>query len=178
MCVDTNSYQKIEKSCFKDHYELLNLITRLIYFADYLVMSKLLKFAYSDDYSNFIRLILKTIPGFDVDKKFELGSARWSVPISIINASLFVVHNINDFIKNIKAQGFDVNQGPQPWRGQINSINSFLNSFDVDFRNSLYHHNKYHMEKRTISSGSQIPRSEFSFKNIHMNLGTVKWYST
>ena len=71
MCEDTNSYQIIEKSCFKDHYELLNLITRLIFLANYEVMSK---FAYSNDYANFIRLILNTIPRFDADNKFELES--------------------------------------------------------------------------------------------------------
>ena len=178
MCVDTPSYQKIEKSNFKDHYELLNLITKLIYIADYETMSKLLEFAYSDDYSNFIRLILKTIPRFDVNKKFELSSFNRNKSISIINASLFVVHDVSRLIKHIKALGFNVNQGPQPWRGQINSISSFLNSFDLDFRNSLYNHNKYHVEKGTISLQSQIARSKFSFKNIHMNLGTVRWYST
>ena len=71
-----------------------------------------------------------------------------------------------------------VNRGPKVMRDQLNSISSFLACLDSEYRNNLY---KYHLDcisKGVLPYQYKVPRSKFSFRNIHMNLGKVRWYST
>jgi hypothetical protein len=48
----------------------------------------------------------------------------------------------------------------------------------MDFRSSLYNHSLYHVKKGTVSHRFALDKSKFSFRNVHMNLGNVRWYST
>lgn len=48
--------------------------------------------------------------------------------------------------------------------------------FDFDFRNSLFHHHKHHYGLGNTSIN--IPKGKFSFRNIHKNIGSVRWYTT
>jgi hypothetical protein len=77
------------------------------------------------------------------------------------------------FVNSIENRGLHINAGPQKWRGQVSSINNKLLCLDVDFRNSLYNHSVYHS-----ALNKPIPKDRFSFKNIHMNLGNVRWFSS
>jgi hypothetical protein len=91
---------------------------------------------------------------------------------------LFVVQDKEALLKNISDKGYTVSQGPQAWRGQISSINSFLNYLDVDYRNSLYHHSKVHYSKGNILKSFKdetLTKEHFSFRNIHQNLGNIRW---
>lgn len=45
---------------------------------------------------------------------------------------------------------------------------------DLDFRNSLYNHHNYFVEKGLIDKNLTLDKSKFSFKNIHMNLGNIR----
>jgi len=95
--------------------------------------------------------------------------------ISIINGCLFVVTDLELFLKDIRNKGYNINGGPQKFRAQANSMNSFLISLDIDFRNSLYNHNRYHVESGNINENLIISKDKFSFRNIHMNMGNIGW---
>jgi hypothetical protein len=91
---------------------------------------------------------------------------------------LFVVQDKETLLKNISDKGYNVSQGYKQWRGQINSINSFLNYLDVDYRNSLYNHSKLHYSKGNLDNSwkdETLTRKHFSFRNIHQNMGNVRW---
>jgi hypothetical protein len=81
-------------------------------------------------------------------------------------------------LKDISSKGYTISQGPKPWRGQINSINSFLNYLDVDYRNSLYNHSQLHYSKGNLDSSwknETLTKEHFTFRNIHQNIGNIKW---
>ena len=94
------------------------------------------------------------------------------------NKLLFVVQDKEALLKNISDKGYNINQGPQQWRGQINSINSFLNYLDTDYRKSLYNHSKLHYSKGNLDNSWKdeiLTKKHFTFRNISQILGNVKW---
>lgn len=171
---------------FESIYKLFDIVNRLSYICDYEMLSVLLDLACKKNYYEFAEIILWNFSkryfniGHQVDPDKE--------PLNLLNSSVFVVRDINILIENVKKIGYcNINEGPQPWRGQINSISHFLSSIDTDYRINIYNHYKHHLElqancrhKSTISGYTLhqediIPRSNFSFRNIHMNIGNVKW---
>jgi len=95
--------------------------------------------------------------------------------VSILNSCLFLVNDLNKFLSNIREKGYNINGGPQRCRSQTNSLNSFLSNLNLDFRESLYYHNQYHVDKGTIRENEWLPREKFSYRNIHMNINYIKW---
>ena len=95
--------------------------------------------------------------------------------VSIVNSCLIVVNDLNKFLGDIRKKGYSINGGPQRCRSEINSLKSFLSSLDIDFRESLYNHNNYHVDKGTIRESEWLPKEKFSYRNIHMNIGNVRW---
>lgn len=89
-----------------------------------------------------------------------------------------MIDDLNSLIKELQPH-FDgkVNQGPQKWRGQSDSLSHTINSIDSYFRKSLNRHNQYHVNVGNIPRGSFIGRSKFFYQN-NLNLGNVRWYST
>jgi hypothetical protein len=39
-------------------------------------------------------------------------------------------------------------------------------------------HNQYHVNMGRIPKNSLIGRSKFSYQNIHLNIGNVRWFSS
>lgn len=96
--------------------------------------------------------------------------------IHLLNNCLFVVKDIKVFIDKIRDYtNATISEGPSRLRGQVNSMNNFLNCLDKDFRNCLYEHNRYHLKRKNVSSKYFLPKSCFSFQNVHMNLGNIRW---
>ena len=94
------------------------------------------------------------------------------------NKLLFVVQDKEALLKNISDKGYNINQGPQQWRGQINSMNSFLNYLDIDYRKSLYNHSKLHYSKDNLDNSwkdETLTKKHFTFRNINQILGNIKW---
>lgn len=52
-------------------------------------------------------------------------------------------------------------------------MNSLLSNWDLDFRESMYEHYMYRLNKGNINI--DVPKKRFSFNNIHLNLGKVRW---
>nr|YP_313624.1 hypothetical orf4 [Epidermophyton floccosum]AAW78230.1 hypothetical orf4 [Epidermophyton floccosum] len=95
--------------------------------------------------------------------------------LDLINDTLFLIKDINTFLLDIRKLGYVISQGPQAWRGQINSMNHFLNNIDVDYRDNLYNHLDYHMYHGTAQFKEPLPRKAFSFKNIHKKIGNIRF---
>ena len=92
---------------------------------------------------------------------------------------IFFVPDISTFIESLKTNMTDLNQGSQKNRGRISYISHILNTIDKDFRMSMFNHNRVLLEEYGLKNDKRltfyIPKSCFSFKNIHINLGNTKW---
>ncbi len=179
-----------EHDPLKDHplnsYAIVNLINRLNYLSSNKEMSNLIDLAYNKEYSLFIEKILSSIPNnkplFDIwnsEKGILTNLMENSSDLpkaNILHNCLFIVSDMDSFLNNVRAKGYNINAGSQAWRGQINSLWHSLTHFDLDFRNSLFNHYLHHYNKRNTSK--YIPKAKFSFHNIHRNIGSVRWYTT
>jgi len=140
-------------------------------------MTYLLDYSFNKNYYEYTKIIYNSIcPNKFIDNRIILNK---DVELtSPFNRLLFVVHDKTALLKNISNKGYIITQGPQAWRGQINSINSFLNYLDVDYRESLYNHSMLHYSKGNIDKSwkdETLTRKHFSFRNIHQNLGNTRW---
>lgn len=90
---------------------------------------------------------------------------------------LFVVSDLDSFINIIKEKGFEnVNQGPQKYRGRVNSLSNKLFLINNDFIDSIgLHHFDFIQYNTRLKKGA--PYSAFSFNNINIKLGNIRWYS-
>lgn len=124
--------------------EILKLINRLIYVSRFDMLPVLLDMAYNKDYMGFIKIILGDLHDYDYNIRFIGNDEIKNAYFNIINSCLFVVKDLDALLHNISLNNYNVNAGPQKWRGQVNSINSFLSILDMDYRKSLLNHNYYH----------------------------------
>jgi hypothetical protein len=85
---------------------------------------------------------------------------------NIIFNFVFLIKDLDSLLNNLKH--LNVNEGPQKDRGKCNFLNSNLIHIDNAFRNSMYLHSN-------LICKSILTPSHFDFKNIHMNLGNVRW---
>lgn len=76
----------------------------------------------------------------------------------------------------------EVNKGPQKHRGNTSYISHILHRIDKSFRTSMYNHNRIFLDEnchnKLKKDSIYIPKSCFSYKNIHMNLGKIRFFST
>lgn len=150
----------------------------LIYVGNYEKMVSLLDNSFNKDYYEYSKIVYNTIcPEKFTNKKYILFNKDTKLT-NPFNKLLFVVKDKETLLKNISDKGYTISQGPQQWRGQVNSINSFLNYLDVDYRNSLYNHSKLHYSKSNLDNSwkdETLTKEHFTFRNIHQNLGNIKW---
>ena len=144
---------------------------KLVLQVDVSTTSLLVDLAIKKDYKTFVKKVLGSVDGFDklvkdVDYNIE--------PFNIINGCCFVVRDMENFIEPVKNKGYNINAGPQAYRGRVNSINNFLSILDMEYRKSLYNHNNYHTLRVNVYIGLKLSKDKFSFNNIHMNIGGVR----
>lgn len=70
----------------------------------------------------------------------------------VIKKLLFIVQDKEALLKSIFDKGYNINQGPQQWKGQINSMSNFLNYLYIDYRKLLYNHSKLHYNKGNLDN--------------------------
>ena len=160
-----------------DLKNLVELSSSLIYAGNYENMTCLLDNSFNKNYYEYSKIIYNTICSdkFTNKKVFFNDNVKLTNPF---NKLLFVVKDKETLLKNISDKGYNINQGSQQWRGQINSISSFLNYLDTDYRKSLYNHSKLHYTKGNIDKSWNdeiLTKEHFTFRNIHQNMGNVKW---
>jgi len=160
-----------------DLKDLVEFSYNLIYVSDYEKMTNLLDNSFNKNYYEYSKILYNTLcPNTFTNKRiFFNKNIELTSPF---NRLLFVVNDKRTLLKNISNKGYILTQGPQAWRGQINSMNSFLNYLDVDYRNSLYNHSIMHYSKGNLDNSwndETLTKKHFSFRNIHQNLGNVRW---
>lgn len=166
-------------STTKPLHEVLNIISRLVYTAKQDIMYNIFENTVHRRYMPFIENIIGTLPRYPYllckDFRYQEPSQH-----SLIKSCVFIVKDKDKFIKNISENDSfnNINTGPQKYRGQPNSASYFLSVLDKDFRENLYYHNWYHCNNNiTHPYLNRLEKKKFSFNNIHMNLGGVRWYS-
>lgn len=161
-------------------YKLISIINRINFISkDSSELAHIIDLSIKKDIIEYIHFIID--PLYKNKYKSDLNLDQWTYDpneINIINSCLYVVNDINDLKNKLTNKGYLINEGLQRWRGQINSMSGILSTMDMDYRNSLYNHNEYHVKLGEVDRDFYLPKSKFSFRNIHMNLGNVKWYST
>ena len=149
----------------------------------------LIKKVLEKDYKNLLLFILKSMKlrldkyNYDTEyaELFFKFEKYFLDKYNLLDRMIFVTSDLEGLIRDLNNElgdGIEVNQGPQKWRGQINYLNFIINKIDSDFRYSMCRHNEYHVSNRTIPENYLLGKSKFSFKNIHLNLGNVRYYST
>ncbi len=84
----------------------------------------------------------------------------------MLNSCLFVVEDINQFLDEIKKNGFPtINEGLQSARGEVNEMDRFLSSIEKDYLEYLYENHVYQYNKDNMKDFI-LPRSKFSARNI------------
>ena len=160
--------------------DLKNLVEfsySLIYLGNYEKMANLLDYSFNKNYYEYSKIIYNNL----CSSKFTNKKIIYNNDIlltSTFNRILFVVHDRQALLRNISDKGYTVTQGPPAWTGQINSINSFLNYLDTDYRNSLYSHSMLHYSKGNLDNSwkdETLIKKHFSFRNIHQNIGNTRW---
>jgi len=153
---------------------IFKLIYYLLILKDIDSMSQLLDLALNDNYKGFIKEILGSLRYYGMIN--NLNSQTNVEPFSIINGCIFIVRDLEGVVSNLrKNYNVNVNTGPQSLRGEVNSMNNSLSILDMHYRDSLYYH-IYHHSKSCMTP--RLHRSNFSYQNIHMNMGGVRFCST
>ena len=152
-------------------------INKLTVGYDYDLMGKIIDICKKKDYISFIKEILNSHEHYNriVDKIKGLEIDR---SISLINGCLFVVEDLDMFIKSLSVLSISANGGPQSKIAETSALNNFLDCLDIDFRRALYNHNKHHVDVGNIDKRLALPWGKFSYRNIHMKIGSVRYYST
>ena len=101
---------------------------------------------------------------------------------------IFIVSDVRDLVNCIKTSSIykDTNPGPIKERGGHSMIGNILYEFDRNFRYSIYNHyllynhrikNHYLLHNYSINNDNFVDLrfDNFSYKNIHCNLGFCKW---
>ena len=149
----------------------------LIYVSNYENMTNLLDTSFNKDCYEYSKIIYNNICSDKLNNKNFIFNDDILLT-NPFNKLLFVVQDKESLIKSISDKGYTISQGSKQWRGQINSINSFLNYLDTDYRKSLYNHSKLHYSKGNLDSSWKddiLTKEHFTFRNIHQNLGNIRW---
>lgn len=147
---------------------------------NYEKIGELIKFLCQKNEINILKTLNKDISIEQLEE--YISSLEKKHIYNYISRFIFIVSDLDSFINSIqKTTDSRVNQGPQKSRGNNNYISYILSRVDKSFRDSMYNHNRIYVESINNTQDKHnrsIPKSCFSFKNIHINLGKVRWYST
>jgi len=147
-------------------------------------MVSLIKYDIELKYFDVIKKILNTLPSVDAYLKMvsedNIIEFNANIPFnhSFLNNCLILCNDLEEMLSKFNEGGLSINSGSQSKRGEVNSLNYFLSHFDIDYRNSLFYHYRHHIQKRPTVCKVEVSRNKFSFKNVHMNLGITRFYST
>lgn len=117
----------------------------------------------------YSRKFFLDVMGFNVE--YKKGNISLNIRKSNVNAIfnfVFLVKDLDrlkELLKDLK-----VNEGPQKNRGLCDLSKANLTRNDMGFRKSLY------LSCDTLRTG--LKKRDFSYKNVHMNLGDVRYFST
>jgi len=96
---------------------LFTLINKMTATMDNESMSSLLNMSVNKDLDGIKNFLFENEDGYSLAGQSvlfsNLNNNNIVSDLNVINSCLFVVNDLNTFIKNIKVKGYDVNEGPQ-----------------------------------------------------------------
>lgn len=163
---------------------MFDLIKRLTNVKELDVLIKYLNYIVNKKYFDFI---CELFPNYR--NNIEISKITIPKNYYLLKDCLFIVKDLESLIKligskytitrgNKELSKYIFSKGNTKLRAQPNTITSFLDSFDVDYRNNLYNHHLNQIRIGLIPYQCELPRSKFTSRNVHMNLGTVRYYSS
>lgn len=178
--IEDNKLREMRKEFIK-----VNIITLLqdviendsgILFSDYKDMSNMITSLmdnrkFYDTNKEFLKEIIDKISKYKEDITKDINVKN------LLPKFMFVVSDIDSFIGKLKEVEKDVNQGPQRYRGRINSLSNKLVVLNNKFINSIGLHYKTYNNKYFQDKCKSIPYKVFSFNNLNIKLGNIRWYS-
>jgi len=174
--VINNCLNLLDESKSVDFKSVVEFVNQLLHVNNCNNLASLLDLAFNKKYFDFCNLFYS--PLHNKNLKPNLLHLDNSIPINLLDNMVFVIDDKESFINSIRKRGYSVSEGPQQWRGHINSISSFLNHLDTDYRNSLYNHYIYHLKNNTLpdyANNYPLKSKHFYFRNIHHKLGNIRW---
>ena len=118
-----------------------------------------------------------TVRGHRFPKAFDLLQNCEKIIFNNLTRFIFIVSDVRDLVETIKKLNGDkyICQIPKSERGAHSLIGNILYEFDEDFRHSMYNHNKLYRSFDTNDNYLDLDWKNFTYKNIHCNLGYSKW---
>lgn len=156
---------------YRNNQDPIGFINGLTHVTKHDHMSLLIDLAFKKSYSEYLKEILTDTTLYNTYVKSFYADFK-VININLLEHSLYFVTKLKPFLSSVEKRGYEINQGPQKWRGQLNGLRNKLFCLDIDFRKSLYNHSQYHFK---LCDQPNISRDKFSFDNIHMNLGDIEW---
>ena len=133
---------------------------------------------YYDILSIIIRALDKINPDLDLSIKKDFNEKAETL-FNPMDNCLIICSDLQQLLVELKKKNVSIDQGPKGVRGFISRMDSHLCTLDTDIRNTMFYHHRHHYYKQTfIKVFDLIPRHKFSFKNIHMGMGNVRWFSS
>lgn len=167
-----------------DNYiSLFDVTKKCVMFADNQGISYLMDLALKRNYLQFFNFLFSRLD-YDLD---TLEANNTKNDLNLLKDCLFVVKDLDLFINNIQntLKGeYNINQGPQKLRGHVNGISNALNLLDLDFRVSLFNQITHHYNCGNLDpsfadgyldANFNLKWKNYSFRNVHTNLGNIKW---
>ena len=110
-------------------------------------------------------------------KTFDLLKNCEKMIYNNLTRFIFIVSDVRDLVETIKKLNGDkhICQIPKSERGAHSLIGNILYEFDEDFRHSMYNHKKLYRSFNINDNDLDLDWNNFTFKNIHCNLGYTKW---
>ena len=158
-----------------NYFDFFDLLKKFVIVHDSEKISCLIDLALKCEYEQFFTLAFPK--AFSYLDHSDLN-ADTITNLNVLNDCLFVVKDLDKFIKILRSSlQLNVNEGPQAWRGQINTMQQFLSLFDCDYRDSLLHQIAYYLDRYYLDDDRKIEKlkKHYTFENVHIKWGNVKW---
>ncbi len=116
-CFEFNEYLQIyleqnSNKILRDYIDFFDVVKKSVVSSDSFLMSFYVDLIFKKDYSRLFNTIFYNL-AFDYNELSINTTKEMEMEINILKNCLFVVKDLNLFIKNIKNKGYVVNEGPQ-----------------------------------------------------------------
>lgn len=149
----------------------INKILRLTYLLSTDKIVEIIDCAYKHDIYKMFKEYLWLSDG--PCNKEKLFSALNQIEVNTLHRMIFVTTDLTEFLYTIKSKGYTINGGPQKGRDKVNEMEAILTTLDAEFREALYCNYMHNVSLKIVQH--VLSRKHFSFKNIHMKLGELKY---
>lgn len=164
------SIKRDNKQFLVNYQRIINVILRLTYLLSTDKIVEVIDCAYKHDFAKMLNIFEN---GAGERFKEKTGLELKQIEASLLHRMIFVTTDLTKFIDTIKSKGYTINGGPQARRAEVNEMEAILTTLDTEFREAFYFNYMYNVSLKTVQH--VLSHKHFSFKNIHMKLGELKY---